>query len=167
MKSGGKAAESPDRGRVVSQMDNMFMGEHHHSLDAKGRLIMPSEFRQLLGEKFYMTKGTDKCLFVYSQEGWKAFEEGINSLPDITNSAGRMFRRYFYGSCETCEPDKQGRVYVPAPLRDYAGLCKEIILVGTGPRIEIWSPQEWEKYQESVSFDMMEAAAREAGWSMF
>lgn len=148
-------------------MRGSFKGEHHHTLDAKGRLIMPSDYRQLLGEKFYVTKGTDRCLFVYSEEKWEELEEGIDRLPDITDSVGRMFRRYFIGSCETCEPDKQGRVYLPGPLRDYAGLEKDVILVGTGSRIEIWSPEEWDKYQGTVSFEDMEAAAKAAGWSMF
>lgn len=148
-------------------MENLFMGEHRHTLDGKGRLIMPLEFRELLGELFYMTKGTDGCLFVYSQEGWKEFEKGISQLPDITNGRGRDFRRYFIGSCVKCEPDKQGRLLVPLPLREYAGLEKDIILVGIGPRIEIWSPESWERYNNNLSFEDLEKAAAEFGWSMF
>lgn len=149
------------------QMENLFMGEHRHTLDAKGRLIMPLEFRELLGETFFMTKGTEGCLFVYSREGWKEFEEGLNRLPDITNGRGRDFRRYFYGSCVKCEPDKQGRVLVPAPLREFAKLEKDIILVGTGPRIEVWGPEAWAQYNSNLSFEEMEADAAKFGWDMF
>lgn len=148
-------------------MGDKFTGEYRHTLDAKGRLIVPSEFRQLLGDTFYITKGTDQCLFVYCEENWRAFSDGIDQLPDITNSVGRMFRRYFYGSCVKCETDKQGRIYIPAPLREYAMLTKDILLIGAGPRIEIWTPEEWSKYQETVSFEQMEAAAQKAGWNMF
>ena len=120
----------------------MFMGEYNHTVDAKGRLIVPSKFREQLGDEFVITKGLDNCLFVYDNSEWAALEEKLRALP-ITNTAGRKFSRFLLGSAATCEVDKQGRILIPAVLREFAGLEKDVVLAGAGNRIEVWSSEKW------------------------
>ena len=102
----------------------MFMGEYNHSVDAKGRLIVPSKFREQLGNEFVVTKGLDGCLFVYSQEEWKRIEESLREKP-LTSKDARKFMRFFFAGAANCEVDKQGRILLPANLREYAGIDKE------------------------------------------
>ena len=116
----------------------MFMGEYSHTIDAKGRLIVPSRFREQLGDEFVVTKGLDGCLFVYDQTEWTKFEEKLRALP-ITNANVRNFTRFMLGGASACEVDKQGRILLPAPLRTFAHLEKEVVLVGVGSRIVIWN----------------------------
>ena len=99
----------------------MFMGEYNHTIDAKGRLIVPSRFREQLGDEFVVTAGLDGCLFVYTNEEWKKFEEKLNTLP-LTNPKARKFSRFFLASACPCEVDKQGRILLPAKLRMEAHL---------------------------------------------
>ena len=120
----------------------MFMGEYNHTVDAKVRLIVPSKFREQLGDEFVVTKGLDGCLFVYENTEWKALEEKLHALP-LTNSNARKFSRFFLAGATTCEVDKQGRILIPSVLRDYAGIEKEAVLVGTGSHLEIWSKERW------------------------
>ena len=120
----------------------MFMGEYSHTIDTKGRLIIPSKFREELGETFVVTKGLDGCLFVFSDEEWKAFEIKLKSLP-LTNKNARQFARFFVAGATPCELDKQGRILVPATLREFAGLEKDVVLTGMLNRIEIWSKDKW------------------------
>ena len=120
----------------------MFMGEYSHTIDTKGRLIIPSRFREELGETFVVTKGLDGCLFVFSDEEWKAFEIKLKSLP-LTNKNARQFARFFVAGATPCELDKQGRILVPATLREFAGLEKDVVLTGMLNRIEIWSKDKW------------------------
>ena len=120
----------------------MFMGEYNHSLDEKGRVIMPSKFRELLGENFVVTQGLDGCLFVYANEEWERFVEGLRQLPG--NKEARQLQRYFMAGATLCEVDKQGRILLPAKLRQQAGLEKEVIFVGVLSKIEIWSKERWE-----------------------
>ena len=120
----------------------MFMGEYNHTVDAKGRLIVPSKFREQLGDEFVVTKGLDNCLFVYENSEWTALEEKLRTLP-LTNAAGRKFSRFLLAGATTCEVDKQGRILIPSVLRDYAGIEKEAVLVGTGSHLEIWSKERW------------------------
>ena len=120
----------------------MFMGEYSHTIDTKGRLIIPSKFREELGETFVVTKGLDGCLFVFSDEEWKAFEIKLKSLP-LTNKNARQFARFFVAGATPCELDKQGRILVPATLREFAGLEKDVVLTGMLNRIEIWSKEKW------------------------
>ena len=132
----------------------MLIGEYEHTLDAKGRLIMPSKLREDIGEKFIITKGLDGCLFAFSIEEWKNFEQKLRTLP-ISNKDARAFSRFFFAGANDCEIDKQGRFLIPNNLRTYAMLEKEIIIIGVGTRIEIWNREEWKKYSsdENISAD--------------
>ncbi|MCD7724383.1 MAG: division/cell wall cluster transcriptional repressor MraZ [Clostridiales bacterium] len=121
----------------------MFMGEYNHTIDGKGRLIIPSKFREALGDTFVVTKGLDGCLFVYDTEEWSAFEEKLKSLP-ITNKEARQFVRFFLAGAAEVEVDKQGRILVPNVLREFAELNKDVVLIGVASRIEIWSKERFE-----------------------
>lgn len=121
----------------------MFMGEYNHTIDAKGRLIVPSKFRELLGDTFVVTKGLDGCLFVYDNEEWNAFEEKLKSLP-ITNKEARQFVRFFLAGAAEVEVDKQGRILVPNILREFAQISKDVVLIGVASRIEIWSKERFD-----------------------
>lgn len=120
----------------------MFMGEYNHTVDTKGRLIIPSKFREQLGEEFIVTKGLDGCLFVFPQDEWQAFEEKLRTLP-LTQKGARQFTRFFVAGATPCELDKQGRILLPATLREFAGLDKDVVLAGMLNRIEIWSKDKW------------------------
>ena len=133
----------------------MFMGEYSHSIDAKGRLIIPSKFRDQLGEEFVLTKGLDGCLSIYPMDEWTAFEEKLKALP-LTNKNARTFSRFFVAGATSCELDKQGRILVPATLREFAGLEKDVVLTGNITRIEIWSKEKW---AENSNYDDMDAIA--------
>ena len=133
----------------------MFMGEYNHTVDAKGRLIVPSKFREQLGDEFVVTKGLDGCLFVYENTEWKALEEKLHALP-LTNANARKFSRFFLAGASTCEVDKHGRILLPAVLREFAAIDKDAVLVGVGSRIEIWSRDAWNK---SNTYDDMEEIA--------
>ena len=130
----------------------MLIGEYEHSLDAKGRLIMPSKLRDDIGEKFIITKGLDGCLFAFSIEEWKIFEQKLRSLP-ISNKDARAFSRFFFAGAMDCEIDKQGRFLISSNLREFAGLTKEVVIVGLDSRIEIWSKDKWQKCDEDISAD--------------
>ena len=131
------------------------MGEYNHTIDSKGRLIIPSKFRETLGDEFVVTKGLDGCLFVYDNKEWSAFEEKLKSLP-LTNKDARQFVRFFLAGATLAEVDKQGRILVPANLREFAGLEKEVVLVGVASRVEIWSKTRWE---DAASYDDVEEIA--------
>lgn len=111
----------------------MFVGEYSHSLDSKGRLIIPSRFREALGDTFMVTKGLDGCLSIYDMEGWKNLESKLQALP-LTNANARKFTRFMLGGAIECEVDKQGRILIPANLREFAHLTKDVALVGVGGR---------------------------------
>ena len=130
----------------------MFIGEYEHSVDAKGRVIMPAKLRDDIGEKFILTKGLDGCLFAYSQNEWLNFEEKLKTLP-LTNKNARDFVRFFLSGAIECEIDKQGRFLIPSNLRSYAMLDKEIVIIGVGTRIEIWNRDVWNKTGENISAD--------------
>lgn len=132
----------------------MLIGEYEHSLDAKGRLIMPSKLRDDMGEKFVITKGLDGCLFGFSQTEWENFETKLKALP-LTNKNARDFVRFFLSGAMECELDKQGRFLIPNNLRTVANLEKEVITVGVGTRIEIWNKEKWTAYnsEENISAD--------------
>ena len=130
----------------------MLIGEYEHSLDVKGRLIMPSKFRDDIGEKFIITKGLDGCLFAFSLEEWKNFEQKLRSLP-ISNKDARAFSRFFFAGAIDCEIDKQGRFLISSNLRDFAELTKEVVIIGMDSRIEIWSKDKWQKCDDEISAD--------------
>ncbi len=130
----------------------MFMGEYNHTVDTKGRLIVPSKFREQLGDEFVVTKGMDGCLFVYANDDWNAFEQKLTSLP-LINKEARKFARFFLAGAASVEVDKQGRILLPTNLRQFAGLEKDVVLVGVGSRIEIWSLENWENMDADSDMD--------------
>ncbi|MDE5781875.1 MAG: division/cell wall cluster transcriptional repressor MraZ [Lachnospiraceae bacterium] len=133
----------------------MFMGEYNHTIDTKGRLIVPAKFRESLGDEFVVTRGLDECLFVFPNEGWKVFEEKLSNLP-VANKNARRFARFFLSGAAAVELDKQGRINIPNNLREYGGLEKEVVLIGVANRVEIWSKDRWEA--SAVMEDMDEIA---------
>lgn len=133
----------------------MFMGEYSHTIDAKGRLIVPSKFRELLGNEFVVTKGLDGCLFVYPNQEWNSIEEKFRNIP-LTTKDARKFSRFFFAGAAVCEVDKQGRILLPQVLCEFADLQKDIVLVGVLSRIEIWSRERW---QDANTYDDMDEIA--------
>jgi len=124
---------------------NMFMGEYQHSLDDKGRIIIPAKFRDALGSKFVVTRGLDNCLFVYPMDEWANMEKKLKALP-LMKSDARAFTRFFLSGAVECELDKQGRITLPTVLRDHARLVRDAVIIGVSSRVEIWSKEEWEAY---------------------
>ena len=137
----------------------MLTGEYSHSIDAKGRLIIPSKFREILGEEFVITKGLDGCLFLYPSNEWKIFEEKLRTLP-LTNKNARTFTRFFLGSAVDGGLDKQGRALISSALRAFAGLEKDVGLVGVLDRVEIWDQARWNENNAAVEADMDEIAGQ-------
>lgn len=125
----------------------MLIGEYEHSVDTKGRLIMPAKLREDIGEKFVITKGLDGCLFAYSLTEWKNFEEKLRSFP-LTNKDARALVRFFLAGAMECEIDKQGRFLISGNLREFAGVEKEVVIIGVLTRLEIWSKEKWLEYSE-------------------
>lgn len=134
----------------------MLIGEYEHSLDVKGRLILPAKIREDMGDKFIVTKGLDGCLFGFSQNEWTNFEEKLKTLP-LTNKNARDFVRFFLSGATECEIDKQGRFLITSNLREYATLEKDAIIIGVGTRIEIWNREKWKSYNsdENISADVI------------
>lgn len=130
------------------------MGEYRHTIDDKGRLIIPAKFREELGDAFVVTRGLDHCLFVYPASEWSQLEQKLKSLP-FTRSDARAFTRFFFSGATEVELDKQGRVHLPANLRQYAKLEKECVVLGVSSRVEIWSKRTWEDYfvESEASFN--------------
>ncbi len=135
----------------------MLIGEYNHSVDTKGRVIIPSKFREDLGDTFVVTKGLDGCLSIYPEAGWKDFQERMATLP-LTNRDSRNFKRFFLGSAVECELDKQGRALISAALRSYAGLTREVVLVGLQDRIEIWDKAKWDANNADTCENMEDIA---------
>ena len=123
----------------------MFMGEYQHSVDAKGRLIVPAKFREALGETFVVTRGLDNCLFGYPMDEWRKLEEKLKDLP-MTKKDTRAFARFFFSGATEVEIDKQGRINIPSTLVQHAHLIKECVVLGVSNRIEIWAKDAWEAY---------------------
>lgn len=130
----------------------MFMGKYNHTIDPKGRLSIPSKYREILGEEFVISKGMDGCLFVYANDDWKVFEAKLASLPLIDQNA-RQFARFFLSGAQYVTVDKQGRILMPQDLRDFAGLEKDVVLAGMGGRIEIWSLDKWNENNSQVDIN--------------
>jgi MraZ protein len=135
------------------------MGEYSHTIDVKGRLIIPARFREGLGDKFVVTKGLDNCLFVYPQDEWSALEEKLKSLP-FTRADARAFVRFFFSGASECEVDKQGRILIPVNLREYAQLSKEVVVLGVSSRVEIWSKDRWDNYNDLAAENFEEIAEK-------
>ena len=135
----------------------MLIGEYEHSLDAKGRLIMPAKLREDMGEKFILTTGLDGCLFGFSMSEWEKFEDKLKALP-ITNKNARNFVRFFLSGATECELDKQGRFLIAGKLREVAKLDKDVTIIGAGTRIEIWDKAKWKGHnsEENLSIEEIE-----------
>ncbi len=132
----------------------MFMGEFQHSIDEKGRLIIPAKFRDGLGTSFVVTRGLDQCLFVYPRSEWEILETKLTTLP-FTRSDARAFSRFFFSGATECDLDKQGRANIPSNLREYAKLSRECVVIGVSSRVEIWDKEAWDTYcaQSADSFN--------------
>ena len=128
----------------------MLMGEYTHTIDAKGRVILPADFRSELGESFIITKGLDSCLFIYTMTEWENLSTKLKQLP-LAKAEARAFVRFFFSGARQLECDKQGRFLVPAALRAHAKLQKDVVLIGISSRIELWSREEWNRYNEEIN----------------
>ena len=144
----------------------MFTGEYNHTVDTKGRLIVPAKFRDQLGDEFVVTRGLDGCLFVYTLDEWHNMEERFREIP-MTSKNARKFSRFLFAGAVTCEVDKQGRILLPPVLREYAGIQKDVVLAGILSRIEIWDKDRWNDntYDEDEMDDVAEYMA-EIGFSI-
>jgi MraZ protein len=142
-----------------------FLGEFRHAIDDKGRLTLPARFREGLGEEAVVTKGLDRCLFLYPMREWAALEARLHELPGTERDVRAFVRLLFAGAAE-CRPDGQGRVLLPTPLREYAGLGREAVVVGVSRRIEIWQPEAWERYVREADASFPEIAQRVAGFGV-
>jgi MraZ protein len=131
----------------------MFIGEYQHALDPKNRIIIPSKFRDDLGDKFVITKGLDNCLYAYPMDEWATLEQKLKSLP-LTSRDARACIRFFFSGAADCQIDKQGRTIIPGNLIEYANIEKDIVIIGVSTRFEIWSKEKWEDYNNSnIDFD--------------
>ena len=141
----------------------MFMGEYNHTIDTKGRIIIPSKFREALGDQFVVTLGLDGCLFVYPNEEWMNFVAQLKNLPG--SKEARQMQRYFMAGAADCEVDKQGRILIPNKLREHAGLEKDIVFVGVLSKIEIWSIEKWDSNNDYDDMDQIAEHMSEFGLS--
>lgn len=127
----------------------MFYGEYSHSIDRKGRLILPAKFREVAKanfiEKFFLTRGLDKCLFMFSEEEWRLQENRFKSI-SFTKQESRTFNRLYFSGATEVIPDRQGRILMPQYLKDFAGIKREVIIVGISNRIEIWANILWKEF---------------------
>ena len=135
----------------------MFIGEYHHTIDEKGRIIIPAKFREALGKEFIITRGIENCLFVYSLQNWAKITDKLSQLP-FTKKDARTFNRFFMSGATNVELDKQGRVNISQPLIDYANLIKDCVIIGTGDRLEVWSQESWDSFFDSTKDNMSDIA---------
>jgi len=135
----------------------MLLGEFHHNIDDKGRLVIPTKFREDLGQEFILTRGIEKCLYVYSKTEWEKLVGKLNTLP-FTKKVTRTFTRFFYSGATACEFDKSGRMSITSPLVSYAGLDKECIIIGVNDHLEIWDSKAFEEFMNDNS-DIIEDIA--------
>lgn len=138
------------------------MGEFQHTIDGKGRLIMPSRFRESLGESFVVTRGLDNCLFVYPPGEWRALQEKLQVLP-FTKADARAFVRFLFSGATECIVDRQGRILLPSHLREYARLEKDVVVIGVSTRVEIWSLEEWTRYSREAELSYEDIAEKLIG----
>lgn len=126
----------------------MFMGEYHHNIDEKGRIVIPNKFREILQNEFVIAKGLEKCLYVYAMKDWQNLVEKLNTLP-FTKKDARTFVRSFFSGATVAEVDRQGRASITSPLVAHAGLQKECVIIGANDRIEIWDKTSWDEFLSS------------------
>ena len=157
---GNSRENSHDSPPLERQVGNL-IGQYQHSIDAKGRLFIPAKFREELGETFYVTIGLDGCLSVYSDTKWASLIEKVEALP---LSKARSMRTLFANAAK-CEPDAQGRILIPAKLREYAKLEKEVIITGASRCVELWNPERWAPIEsEGLDPENLAAAMEELGF---
>jgi len=141
----------------------MFYGEYLHSIDRKGRLILPSKFREVTKanfiERFFVTRGLDKCLFMFSEEEWRTQEAKFKAI-SFTKQEARTFNRLYFSGAVEVSPDRQGRILIPQYLKDFADIKKEVIIVGVSNRIEIWSKEKWQQFYGSSRQSFEEIAEK-------
>ncbi len=135
----------------------MFMGEFHHNIDDKGRLVIPNKFRSELGERFIITRGLENCLYVYSMNEWNNLVSKLKSLP-FTKKDARIFIRSFFSGATECEFDRQGRINITSPQVSYADIEKECVIIGANDRIEIWSDKGWNNFMDINSSKLEDIA---------
>ena len=136
-------------------MQIILIGEYQHNIDAKGRVAVPTKFRDDLGMRFYITKGLDGCLFVLQQSEWEKLEDKIRQMPI---SKARTIQRFFFSGAAEVQPDKQGRILIPQPLREHASLSKEVTFIGTANRVEIWDSAKWTSFNADITEESIEEA---------
>ncbi|MBE6155927.1 MAG: division/cell wall cluster transcriptional repressor MraZ [Firmicutes bacterium] len=135
----------------------MLMGEFHHNIDDKGRLVIPTKYREEMGESFVITRGLEKCLYAYSHTEWNKLVEKLNELP-FNRKDARTFIRTFFSGATVCEFDKNGRINITSPLVSYAGLSKECVIIGVNDRLEIWDEKTFNSFLDENSENMEEIA---------
>ncbi len=163
-RNGRKEGELMDLDEIVGQAIG-FIGQYNHTIDAKGRLIIPARYRDMLGSEFVLTKGMDGCLFAMPAGEFSKLVRELMELP-LNSKDGRALTRHFCAGAAKCELDKQGRILVNAELRAAAGLEKEVVLVGVMNRVEIWDKEAWEKNEESIDMDEIERHLEERNISI-
>ena len=141
----------------------MFYGEYEHSIDKKGRLIIPSKFRDSFKEydieKLYVTRGLDKCLFMFTESEWKTQESKFKAVP-FTKSEARKFNRIYFAGAVQIECDKQGRILIPKYLKDFAGIKRDVMIIGVSNRIEVWARDAWQSYYNNSKESFEDIAER-------
>ena len=134
----------------------MLKGEYNHSIDTKGRVTVPARFREVLGDSFVITRGFEGCLSAYPMERWDRIEKNLMAL-SLTNAAGRKLTRLFLGNAIECEVDKKGRILIPQPLRNAAGITRDVVLTGLGDHIEVWDSEAWNKVNGADALENLSA----------
>lgn len=142
---------------MVESGDIMLMGEFHHNIDDKGRIIIPSRFREELGDSIIVTRGLEDCLFIYSENEWSKVVSKLKTLP-FTKKDARSFTRMFLSGATNAEFDKQGRIKIAIPLLEYASLQKECVIIGVNDRLEIWSKEKWNSFMNVASENLSDLA---------
>lgn len=141
----------------------MFYGEYSHTLDKKGRVIIPAKFREVVKEhfteKFYLTRGLDGCLFVFTEESWKTQERKFREMP-FTRGESRKFNRLYFSGASEAVCDKQGRILIPEYLKEHAEIKEEVVMIGVSDRIEIWAKEKWRKFFEAHQGSFEELAEK-------
>lgn len=133
----------------------MLIGEYRQNIDTKGRVNVPAKFRDDLGSSFVVSKGLDNCVYIYPKEEWHRFEQELRSAQATQR---RMLHRFFFSGASECEIDTQGRVVIPPNIREYAGLSKEIVVIGMSDKVEIWDREKWDSYMDDPAFESEEIA---------
>ncbi len=127
----------------------MFYGEYEHVVDNKSRVMIPAKFREIFKERyverFFITRGLDQCLFVFTEETWKAEEKKFRDM-SFTKAESRTFNRLFFSGASEVVCDKQGRILIPDYLKNYAGIKADVVIVGVSSRIEIWAKEKWQDF---------------------